>query len=184
MLYSYIRFAVTPMTIHTLNRIPRFLPEIAGWHQAEWGHLNPGRDLDTLVHQMHEYLTEAPIPIMFVWCENGRPGGTSSLIAHDMDTHPEWSPWLANVYVHPDLRGRGVGGRLVAAVMEHARGLGLQTLYLFTTDQEEYYRRMGWRRVCREDYLGEPVTIMVYTFGHTEPNQAAVAGQGSLLQRR
>ena len=25
--------------------------------------------------------------------------GTASLIECDMETHPEWSPWLASVYV-------------------------------------------------------------------------------------
>jgi hypothetical protein len=43
--------------------------------------------------------------------------GSAMLIAHDMDTRMELSPWLAGVFVAPKRRGCGVGAALVRRVI-------------------------------------------------------------------
>lgn len=153
---------IEAMEVIPLSDASEFLPVIANWHHAEWGHLHPGRTVGDLIAEMSEYLGNADVPVMYVAVDNGQPLATSSLIAHDMDNHPELTPWLANVYVHPGYRGQGLGKRMIDAVMEQARRLGLKRLYLFTTDQENYYRRQGWCSYGREDYKGDVVTIMFY----------------------
>ena len=42
--------------------------------------------------------------------------GSAMLIAHDMDTRPQWTPWLAGMVVAPEFRGRGIGAALVERV--------------------------------------------------------------------
>lgn len=52
--------------------------------------------------------------------------------------------------VRGDRRGGGVGGALLDAVVERARGLGLELLWLTThadTPSDRFYVRQGWTRV-------------------------------------
>ncbi|WP_420367826.1 GNAT family N-acetyltransferase [Curtobacterium sp. L1-20] len=52
---------------------------------------------------------------------------------------------VQTVYVHPDLRGRGVAGRLVSAVLEAVDGLGVERTSVHSSvDGERLYRRLGF----------------------------------------
>jgi phosphinothricin acetyltransferase len=56
-----------------------------------------------------------------------------------------------SIYVDRDARGRGVGGRLLAALVDRARGLGYHKLVLsafpFNEAGLQVYRRAGFREV-------------------------------------
>lgn len=89
--------------------------------------------------------------------------GTASLLLHDMQTNRELSPWLANIYLAPSVRGKGLGKWLVQQVMTEARQQGLMQLYLFTEDQAAFYQRLGWKTLKQEDYSGTMVTVMSWS---------------------
>jgi N-acetylglutamate synthase-like GNAT family acetyltransferase len=110
---------------------------------------------------MQADLQKKAIPTTFVALgEAGELMGSASLLEHDMQIHQELTPWLASVFVHPDHRRRGVATSLVERGIEEARALGVETLYLYTEDQERLYGRLGWREMERRDYMGYPVVIM------------------------
>ena len=88
--------------------------------------------------------------------------GSAMLVAHDMDTRPQWSPWLAGVVVAPERRRLGIGAALVERVITEARTLGFPALYLYTLSTEQYYTRQGWRFIERATYLGADVTVMSF----------------------
>jgi N-acetylglutamate synthase-like GNAT family acetyltransferase len=88
--------------------------------------------------------------------------GSSSLVACDMDSHRDLSPWLSSLYVIPIYRSRGVGSALVHRVIKEAEALGVETLYLFTPNWEAFYIRLGWSTVERTEYRGFEVAIMVF----------------------
>jgi len=148
------------MPILDLNTAPHFIPQLAAWHHEQWSYLNPGRTAAQLQSQMQEYLGKHAIPKMLVLTEGSELLGSSSLITCDMDTRKDLSPWLANVYVSPDHRNKGLGKLLVTAVMDYAKQLKLEKIYLFTPDQERFYQSLGWNTLTIENYRGEDVTIM------------------------
>ncbi|WP_144712024.1 GNAT family N-acetyltransferase [Curtobacterium pusillum] len=53
--------------------------------------------------------------------------------------------WLADVFVDPAARGRGVGVALVGGVTEVVEALGLKRFALFTADAHGLYERFGFR---------------------------------------
>lgn len=65
--------------------------------------------------------------------------------------------WLCDVYVDRAHRGRGLGTRLVAAVVEHLDGLGVRRTLLATKDAHEVYRGFGF------EPLPDPAMWMVRT---------------------
>jgi GNAT superfamily N-acetyltransferase len=52
--------------------------------------------------------------------------------------------WLADVFVFPEHRGRGVGKLLVEAVLTHPDFQGMKRWFLGTADAHELYRRFGF----------------------------------------
>ena len=151
------------MKVIDLKLAPQYIPQLAQWHHKEWAHLSPPESsASTLIAQMSEYLTDAVIPKMFIGEEANQVTGSSSLIAEDMDSRTDLSPWLANVYVNASHRNKGLGKLLVKAVVDYAKALGLQKIYLFTADKADFYQTLGWSIISREDYKGGRVTIMEY----------------------
>jgi GNAT superfamily N-acetyltransferase len=65
---------------------------------------------------------------------------------------------LENVAVLPAAQGRGVGARLLALAEEHARGLGLPEVRLYTneamTENLAYYPRHGYTETHRSQQDG------------------------------
>ena len=96
--------------------------------------------------------------------EQGAAIGTASLLLSDMTTNQQLSPWLANIYIHPLQRGKGLGKQVVKQVMAEARQRELRKLYLFTEDQQAFYEKLGWELHHREFYENHWVAVMQYDF--------------------
>jgi GNAT superfamily N-acetyltransferase len=76
---------------------------------------------------------------------------------------------LKRMYVAPEARGRGLGARLVAALEEEARRLGVRRLVLETGDRQlaaiALYTRAGFARIpAFGAYIGAPRSLC---FGKT-----------------
>ena len=138
------------------------LPEIVRWVHTEWGHLMPNISYGKLVSNFKERLTPHSIPETFVATINNKIVGTASIVAHDLSTRMDLSPWMAAVYVIPGYRNLGIGSTIVRAIMEEASILRLERIYLITPDQEYFYTNLGWQTLEKTYYRGEVVTIMMY----------------------
>ena len=66
--------------------------------------------------------------------------------------------YVSDVFVLPSERGRGVGGRLMAAIMAHPDLQGLRRWTLFTRDAHALYRRFGFGDARYPDRLMEIFT--------------------------
>jgi GNAT superfamily N-acetyltransferase len=122
---------------HEPHAIPRWPTGI-----TTSGHLNPGQTLEQRIESMQAYLSDELIPSTLI-ARGTQLMGSAAIVQNDMDTHPEWSPWLASVYVVPEFRHQSVGSRLVNAVSEATRKAGMEALYLFTPDRVAFYQRLG-----------------------------------------
>jgi N-acetylglutamate synthase-like GNAT family acetyltransferase len=151
------------MHIVDLSTAPQHIPQLAAWHHEQWSYLNPGKTIEQRIEKLRDHLREGAVPRTFI-AVDGDVLGSASLVAADMDTHPELTPWLASVFVSPLHRKRGVGAALVQRVMTAAEEAGIATLSLFTPDQEHFYRRLGWHTIAREFYRDAEVTLMQIDF--------------------
>lgn len=148
------------MKIDYLADHKELIPILARWMHEEWGYLYPEHTIEIRERLVAERSNKDRIPLTLVAIEDGKPVGTVCLMAHDMDTRPELTPWLASLYVEKNHRRRGIGARLVAAIEAEAARLGVKQLYLFTPDQENFYTRLGWSVTERIAYHGCFVIIM------------------------
>jgi len=146
---------IVPLTEH-----PEFVDQVAAWGFGEWGHLDPGQTLQSRTAWLHENMTVDRVPIVLVALDDaGTMVGTASLLFDDLEGDPR-NPWLASVFVPAEQRGKGVASALVVAIEDAARRFGYPTLYLFTTSAARLYASLGWRRLERREYRGEPIQVM------------------------
>jgi GNAT superfamily N-acetyltransferase len=139
---------------------PHHIPILAQWHCAQWLYLCPSDSVERRIAALHQHLGYRQIPVTFVALAQETLLGSASLIAHDMDTRMNLSPWLASVYVAPAYRNQGVGSALVGRVVKEAGTMEIETLYLFTPDRERFYGRLGWSVVEHTEYRGYAQVIM------------------------
>jgi len=148
------------MHIDYLADHPEFIPALARWHHEEWSYLRPGDSVQARLSRLRAASGRGEIPTVFVAFSDGTLFGSAMLIAHDLDTRMDLTPWLAGVFVAPDYRRRGIGSALVGRVVECAAGLGVRRLYLYTPSAEQMYSRLGWSVVERTSYRGADVLVM------------------------
>ena len=142
-----------------LSDDPDLIRTLATWHHGAWGHLT-GRSVEERIREFHPQRGSDRIPLTVVALEGTEPVGCASLLVDDMDTHPEYTPWLASVFVPPEHRRQGIGELVCRRIVSEAKRLDVDRLYLFTPDKAAFYARQGWQALAVEPYRGEDVTIM------------------------
>src|SRR5260370_1884536 len=132
-----------------------FAPTLAQWHYQQWNWLDENDSVARRLDSLIEAANRRRIPSVFVAHENGELCGSATLAAYDMDTRRDLTPWLADVFVSPDFRRRGIASALVRRVVDEARTLDVSELYLFTTGpwRDRLYDGLGWSVIDRPIYL-------------------------------
>ena len=126
-----------------LLECPHHLPAVAEMIYREfWVDVVGGLTLDFLTAHLHTATDRSRIPLSLVALDGERLLGTVNLIENDDKSRSHLRPWLAAMVVVADQRGRGVGSRLVNALLDEARRLQIPVLY-FGTDVPGFYRRLG-----------------------------------------
>lgn len=107
----------------------------------------------------------------YVWVENDQIIGNVTLIP--LRAREKGSYFIANVAVHPDYRGRGIGRQLTERAVRHVREHQGKQVYLQVRDDNEVaiqiYRNLGFDEISRR-------TMWVYRPGSqfAEPPQVAI----------
>lgn len=149
------------MKIEYLADYPEFIPELARLHFAEWSYLNPGESLAGKEVYLKSLCGRKGVPSFIIAIEDGELVASASLIAQDMDDRPHLTPWLADVFVKPEYRGRGIATSLIQRIEFEAVSAGITRLYLYTPDAEKLYQKLGWSVFEECMYKGVEVVIMV-----------------------
>ena len=148
------------MRIEYLADHLHFLPTLAQWHHEEWGYLRPGDTVEARAERTRKLCGRGEIPSVLVAFSGVTLFGCAMLVAHDMETRVEFTPWLAGVFVAPEHRRRGIGSELVKRIVECATALGVSRLYLYTPKAEQMYARLGWSTIEHTIYRGAEVAVM------------------------
>lgn len=66
-----------------------------------------------------------------------------------------------DVVVHPDYQGAGLGRKLVQTVLSHPHVSKVERLYLMTTNQQEFYKRIGFEvnQTTTMVYFNQPLSL-------------------------
>ncbi len=133
---------------------------LAHWHYHEWHTLLPDWSEAEALDELQTHTQRRHLPTTLIALDGERLCGSVSLLITDHPQLTQYTPWLASLYVDASLRGRGIGTSLVRALMSEASALSLQHLYLYTTDGQRYYERLGWCTQFAAELDGHAVVVM------------------------
>ena len=152
------------LTIISLTDRPDLLTTVATWVYKEWWSHRPEHSPDTLANMLKERSTSDRIYESFVALLDSVPVGTATVLDHDIDTerHPNLTPWVAAVYVIPEVRRQGIGEQLVSQATTFALSRGFNTVYLWTIHRKNWYERLGWQLMEQFDNNGTLVSFLKF----------------------
>jgi N-acetylglutamate synthase-like GNAT family acetyltransferase len=139
---------------------PEYMPQLAQWLFEQWGGILREKTPEIRIRKLKAHMNRDQLPIAWVAHANGQLLGTAALRVHDLEGHEDLTPWLGGVFVGSQFRHRGIGGVLCATVEEVAQSQGIETLYLFTLDKQEWYLRQGWKVLAPCVWHERPGDIM------------------------
>jgi GNAT superfamily N-acetyltransferase len=150
------------MLVSDLRDQPGFADIVADrvW-RAFWK--KDGHPLELLTGLVQENLGQGPIPTALVAHEGERFLGTVSIIASDEEARPQYTPWVAALWVEPEHRRRGIGALLVEKAVSFALSTGAERVYLLSRAQRRaFYEGLGWA-VLEADAPEEGMFILTRT---------------------
>jgi GNAT superfamily N-acetyltransferase len=148
------------VTISDLREQPGFVDAVADriW-QAWWTH--KGVPLSYIRERLNENLDTSAIPFALVAHDGPTFLGTSSVISSDLEDLPEYTPWVAAVWVDPDHRAQQIGRSLVTRAVRDAFALGIPRIYLCAPPlRRNFYLRQSWQPI-RENVGDRGVTVFM-----------------------
>ena len=87
--------------------------------------------------------------------------GMATLVDDDeLPNAPEPGPWLAAVLTLPTSRAQGVASAVVQRIVQRAHELRLPAIYLYTSDQQQWYANKGWKPLRETELNGIAHTVM------------------------
>ena len=130
--------------ISVLKARPQFLDDAADRVWNAWWRQD-GHELGFIKGLFEEGLTAETMPVAFIAHDDAEFLGTVSLIDSDMEARPQYTPWVAALWVDEQQRSHGIGSALIKAAIEKAREQGFPEIYLCAeADKHEYYAARDW----------------------------------------
>jgi len=134
-------------TISDLRQRPEFFNVVADRIWKAWWKPH-GHPFDYISGRLAENINAEPIPLALVAHVGDRFLGTASVIASDLDERPQFSPWVAALWVEPNARRHGVGAALVDQATHACFALGIPRAYLCARpERATFYQRLGWTKI-------------------------------------
>jgi N-acetylglutamate synthase-like GNAT family acetyltransferase len=136
--------------ISDLRQRPEFFDAVADRIWQAWWKAD-GHPLDYISGRLQENLNATSIPFALVAHDGEAFLGTASVISSDLAERPQFTPWVAAVWVDPQARQVGVGAALVERAAQDCFALGVGRVFLCARPpRTPYYERLGWTSIERE----------------------------------
>lgn len=149
-----------------LRSDPQIVDRFVSWQMQHYVDSFPSYTHDEWARFYNGHLVrnDNPLPHVLVGYDGDEVVGTIAVTERDdLVDADHFTPWIAGAIISPTKRGRGRGAHLIAAAENHARGIGVQRLYLWTHDRSAWYLRLGWAIEEHREFRGVGITIMSKT---------------------
>lgn len=165
-----------PVTISSLCDRPEFFDQVADRIWRAWWQPH-GVPLAYITERMKDGLASNAMPRAFVAHAGAEFAGTASVIASDLDERPQYTPWVAAVWIEPHFRSRRIGRQLIAHAAHYALGTGAPRVYLTTRPtRRSLYEELGWTVI--EEGVGDlDFTILTWDVASADRAERQAAAE-------
>ncbi|HKD97795.1 MAG TPA: GNAT family N-acetyltransferase, partial [Micromonosporaceae bacterium] len=134
------------VTIDLLAEHPELVPTVGEIRWREWGHWPEPTELSFWVDVTGAEAGTDALPVTWVAVNAaGEAVGAVALGEFDIDEVRDRSPWVMGMIVREDLRGRGIGTRLMRRLEDWAVTAGHPTIWVATGGLAvAFYQSCGW----------------------------------------
>lgn len=135
------------MKVSNLKTNPAWADTIAsrGWN-AWW--TDSGVSLMEYRAHLDPMIEGNNIPVALVAHEDEKYLGSVLLIDNDLADRPQYSPWIAALWVEPEMRRSGIAVKLIEAARNEAQKCGYSVCYLCATPENSpYYSARGFKQI-------------------------------------
>jgi GNAT superfamily N-acetyltransferase len=148
-----------PITVIQLAEGPQHLPVVGTWiYETWWRRPDNTAEVVFRLLRTHDRLDEVPFTVVAL--AGDTPVGSCCVVANDCVHRPQYTPWVAAVYVQPQIRRRGVASKMLQALAAIASRAGLANLYIdCLAATAPVYERNGWQILERE--VGDPHSVVL-----------------------
>lgn len=160
---SAVTLSLDQVTIENLSDYPHWLETVAHWHTDGFQRSRQQASADGFSKRLtllREQLSDDQIPFTYIAHRDDRLLGCISLVAYQRLGGMSPSYWIANVFVDEPFRCQGLSTNLLTVMEARAQAQSISELYLYATDQVNYYRNRGWQEVRRKTIGGCSASIM------------------------
>lgn len=138
------------LELRQLCECPEHREAVGTWIYREWwsrAHSTP----EVVLTLLSQHNQQDHIPYTVVALADGLPVGSCCVIENDCAHRPQWSPWVAAVFVKPEWRHRAIGSRLLQEAAHIASRANVAGLYIdCLTSTAAFYEANGWAIFERE----------------------------------
>ncbi|MDO5475041.1 MAG: GNAT family N-acetyltransferase [Candidatus Saccharibacteria bacterium] len=131
------------MSIINVKENDKYLAEYCRLCSLEWGEPKTKKEMNNFVRKKKEEVLKGDKVISVLGLvDDNILMGFISLFKYDSDKRKDLTPWYATMYVKSEYRGKGFSKLLNDAILDEAKKLGYDRVYL-KTDLVDYYEKYG-----------------------------------------
>jgi len=153
--------------VKQLSECQEYLTTVGTWiFEAFWSKRH--RDPEVVLSWLRLHTQKDRVPYTVVAFVDGNPVGSCCVIEDDCVHRMQYSPWVAAVYVKPDMRMRGVASCALQEAAKIAGRIGAKGLYIDCLGvTAPVYQKNGWEILEREVGDKDSVVMLRVTCGES-----------------
>jgi GNAT superfamily N-acetyltransferase len=153
--------------VKQLAECQEHLTTVGTWiFEAFWSKRH--KDADVVLSWLRLHTQKDRVPYTVVAFVDGKPVGSCCVIEHDCVHRMQYAPWVAAVYVKPDMRRRGIASSILQEAGRIAEKIGVKGLYIdCLAITAPVYEKNGWEILERE--VGDKDSVVMIRVTSREP---------------
>ncbi len=157
------------LEVKQLSECPECLAAVGTWIYEEWWR-KPDNTPEVVFAQLRTHTGRDRVPFTVVALADGVPVGSCSVIENDCVHRRQYTPWVAAVYVRPEMRRRGIASMVLREAAAIADRIGLAGLYIdCLAVTAPVYEKNGWQIHERE--VGDKDSVVMLRTRRTAPER-------------
>jgi GNAT superfamily N-acetyltransferase len=138
------------LEVKQLSECPECLTTVGLWIYEQWWSKRYSTP-EIVLSWLRMHTRKDLVPYTVVAFADGVPTGSCSVIENDCVHRRQYAPWVAAVYVKPEMRRQGVASMILQETAAIATRIGLEGLYIdCLAITAPVYEKNGWRIYERE----------------------------------
>lgn len=114
-------------------------------HYNHWVNYNPKMIKENTIYKFSELYTKDELPFGIALVnDDGDIVGFCVFKLENLKKYPEIYPWLSDVMILEEYRGKGYGKLLLSYGEQILKNLGYKTIYVWTDQAPDFYKKLGF----------------------------------------